>query len=345
MAKNMYSSQDYRSLLSTRQTEQAIKELKDFFQLNLATELNLSRVTAAMFVEKGSGINDDLNGIEKPVSFTPKDTGTTLEIVQSLAKWKRLMLAELGFEPNYGLFTDMNAIRPDEDLDNVHSVYVDQWDWEKVITEKDRTVGYLKKTVGRIFSILKRAEFFVYERYPQISPILPEDITFFHAEELARQYPGKTPFERECAVAEKYGAVFIIGIGGVLSDGKIHDGRAPDYDDWITPNEEGFKGLNGDIIVWNPMFKRAFEISSMGIRVNKESLLEQLAIRGAENRKELFWHKKLLNGELPLSIGGGIGQSRLCMYFLRKAHIGEVQSSVWPKEMIAQCRSNNISLL
>lgn len=337
---------NYKPLIGIIDTERAIKLVKDFFQENLSAELRLRRVTAPLFVLKGTGINDDLNGIERPVAFPIKDLNEqTAEVVHSLAKWKRMALADLNIPEGYGLYTDMNAIRADEELSNIHSLYVDQWDWEKSISAKDRNLDYLKKTVKGIFGILKRVEYLVYEAYPQIKPILPEDIKFIHAEELQKDYPYLSPKEREDKAAEKYGAVFIIGIGGALADGKEHDGRAPDYDDWTTPTLNGYKGLNGDILVWNPILKRSFELSSMGIRVDKKALEEQLKISGEESRKELMWHKKLLNNELPYSIGGGIGQSRLCMYFLQKAHIGEIQSSIWPEEMKQLCAENNIPLM
>jgi len=337
---------NYKSVLDVNQTEQAIKQIKDFFQLNLASELRLRRVTAPLFVQKGTGINDDLNGIERPVSFPMKEFGDQeAEIVQSLAKWKRLALADLEINEGFGIYTDMNAIRPDEELTNIHSLYVDQWDWERVISEDQRNLDYLKYIVKKIYAALVRTEFHICETYLDIQPELPDEITFVHTEELEAKYPDLTPFERESEEAKKHGAIFVIGIGGELPGGGIHDGRAPDYDDWSTPTENGRKGLNGDIILWNNLLNRAFEISSMGIRVNREVLLEQLRIRKVEDRKDLFWHKKLLNGELPLSIGGGIGQSRLCMYFLRKAHIGEIQSSIWPEKMIEMCKINGIHLL
>jgi aspartate--ammonia ligase len=336
----------YRPLLDVKATERAIKILKDFFELNLATELNLSRVTAPLFVKAGTGINDDLNGIERPVSFAVKQMpGVEAEIVQSLAKWKRLMLAELGFGPGYGLYTDMNAIRPEETLDNTHSLYVDQWDWERVIVPEERSVEFLRKIVRKIYSIMKRAEHFVCERYPEIRPELPEELTFIHAEELLARYPELEPRQREFMLLRECGAAFIIGIGGKLSNGEIHDGRAPDYDDWSTAAEQGYPGLNGDLMVWNPVLGMALELSSMGIRVDEQSLVRQLEIRGCTERQKLFWHRKLLHGELPLSIGGGIGQSRLCMYYLRKAHVGEIQASLWPDEMLAACKANNLPLL
>jgi len=336
----------YRPLLGVKETERAIKSLKDFFELNLATELNLSRVTAPLFVAGGTGINDDLNGVERPVGFQMKHLpGVRAEIVQSLAKWKRMVLGELGFRPGYGLYTDMNAIRPDEILDSTHSLYVDQWDWERVITATERHVEFLKKIVRRIYSIFKRAEHFICERYPMIRPELPEEISFVHSEELRERYPRLTPKAREHRLLRECGAAFILGIGGALADGTIHDGRAPDYDDWSTPTPDGRMGLNGDIFVWNPVLQMAFELSSMGIRVDHKALLRQLAIRGCPERRNLLWHRKLLRGKMPLSVGGGIGQSRLCMYFLRKAHVGEIQASLWPAGMIATCRRHNIPLL
>lgn len=336
----------YHPLLDLKQTEMAIKEIKDFFQLSLSSELRLRRVTAPLFVRKGTGINDDLDGTEKPVSFAVRDIGDgDAEIVQSLAKWKRLVLADYGIEPGYGIYTDMNAIRPDEELDNIHSVYVDQWDWEKTISEKNRSLDYLRKVVVQIYETMKRTEFFVYELHPEIKPVLPDEITFIHSEDLLALYPGSDPEKREQEITEKYGAVFIIGIGAELSDGNSHDVRAPDYDDWSTPTGEGRRGLNGDILVWNPVLKVPYEISSMGIRVTPESLSSQLEISGDTDRKDLLFHKRLLSNGLPLSIGGGIGQSRLCMYFLRKAHIGEVQASIWPEETVRVCRDSGITLL
>jgi aspartate--ammonia ligase len=346
MSYTLFVPPGYQPVLNVKETEHAIKALKDFFELNLSTELNLSRVTAPLFVRSGTGINDDLNGIELPVSFAVKEMdGARAEIVQSLAKWKRMMLGELGFSPGYGLYTDMNAIRPDEKLDNTHSLYVDQWDWERVITPAERNLDFLKKIVRKIYATLKRAEHFVYERHPQILPELPEEITFIHTEELQERYPKLSPREREHAFLKEAGAAFIIGIGGPLANGEIHDGRAPDYDDWTTPCAPGRHGLNGDIFIWNPMLQTAFELSSMGIRVDQAALLRQLDIRGCPQRKELLWHRKLLGGRMPLSIGGGIGQSRLCMYFLRKAHVGETQASLWPEDMAAECRQHKIALL
>lgn len=342
----LFFPENYKPKLDLKQTEKAIKLIKDFFQENLSSELRLRRVTAPLFVLKGTGINDDLNGVERPVSFAVKEMNDArAEVVHSLAKWKRLMLAHYGIPIGYGIYTDMNAIRPDEELTNIHSLYVDQWDWEKVITARLRDIDYLKKVVNQIYAVLLRTEFVVYENYPSIKPMLPEEITFIYAEELVQRYPNLTPKEREHEITKACGAVFIIGIGGKLSNGEAHDGRAPDYDDWTTPNSGGYFGLNGDILIWNPVLQQSLEISSMGIRVDKAALLRQLELAGANDRKELMFHKKLLKDELPLSIGGGIGQSRLCMYFLRKAHIGEVQASLWPEEMVQQCAEHNIYMV
>lgn len=336
----------YNSFLDLKQTEQAIKLVKDSFEHNLSGELRLRRVTAPLFVLKGTGINDDLNGTENKVSFDIKDMeGQTAEVVNSLAKWKRLALADYGINTGYGIYTDMNAIRPDEELDNLHSLYVDQWDWEQAIAPEVRNLDYLKKTVSKIYEVLKRLEFLVFEHYPEIKPILPEEITFVHAEELLQMYPDLEPSERESEFVKKHKAVFVIGIGAELSNGKKHDGRAPDYDDWTTLTQNGFKGLNGDILLWHPSLELAFEISSMGIRVDKKALLEQLELENAQDRKEMYFHKRLLNDELPLSIGGGIGQSRLCMFFLRKVHIGEIQSAIWPADMVKECKANGIVLV
>ncbi|MBO4758976.1 MAG: aspartate--ammonia ligase, partial [Spirochaetaceae bacterium] len=294
----------YKPLLSVKETEHAIVMIKDFFQLSLSTELNLTRVTAPLFVPKGTGLNDDLNGVERPVSFPVKDMGEqTMEIVHSLAKWKRVKITELGLARGFGIYTDMNAIRADEDLDNIHSLYVDQWDWEMAIDSSDRTIDFLKDTVKKIYRCLKRTEFYIYDRFPQITPILPEEITFIHAEDLLKAYPGLSVKDRETEVAKKYGAVFVIGIGAPLSDGKAHDGRAPDYDDWISETGDGKRGLNGDLLVWNPVLETAFELSSMGVRVSPESLKRQLEERGCPERSKLYFHKRLLNGELSPSIG------------------------------------------
>lgn len=337
---------NYKPVLGVKETEHAIVSIKDFFQLTLSTELNLTRVTAPLFVPSGMGINDDLNGVEKPVSFNVKGmNGQKMEIVQSLAKWKRLKVTEMGMKPGFGIYTDMNAIRPDEELDAVHSLYVDQWDWCMAIDEKDRTVFYLFDIVKKIYRTLKRVEFFLYDRYSMLEPVLPEDIKLIYSDDLLREYPGMTAKERENAAAKKYGAIFICGIGGKLLDGSIHDGRAPDYDDWITDAGDGHVGLNGDIIVWNETLGRAFELSSMGIRVSPESLKRQLKERGCEERAELPFQKKLLNGELSFTLGGGIGQSRLCMFLLRKAHICEVQVSEWPQSELDACAAAGIPVL
>lgn len=336
----------YQSALGVRQTEKAIKLVKDFFESNLAAELRLSRVTAPLFVLKGTGINDDLNGVETPISFPINDmNGYTAEIVQSLAKWKRMKLADYEIPNGYGLYTDMNGVRPCEELDNLHSLYVDQWDWERVIQRDERTLDFLKEVVWRIYSVIKRTEFYVYDNYPFLKPELPDSITFLHSEDLQKEYPLLTPRQREEVAAKKFGAIFIIGIGAPLADGLPHDGRAPDYDDWTTETLKGYKGLNGDIIVWNTVLQLAFELSSMGIRVDRDALLHQLDLTGTQERKRLLFHKRLLSDELPLSIGGGIGQSRLCMYYLHKAHIGEIQVGIWPSEMITTCKQHNISLL
>ena len=336
----------YKPLLNLKQTELGIKEIKDFFQQSLSSELRLRRVTAPLFVQKGTGINDDLNGVERAVSFPIKDMDDTVaEIVHSLAKWKRVTLADYAIEKGYGIYTDMNAIRADEELDNLHSLYVDQWDWEMVIGEEDRTIAFLKEVVKRIYSAMLRTEYLVYESFPEIKPELPREITFIYAEDLLKKYPDMTVKEREDAILKEYGAVFIIGIGGKLSNGEPHDGRAPDYDDWTTPNEDGFEGLNGDLLVWSSVLGRAIELSSMGIRVDKKALQKQLKLRNQEEKLNLFFHKRLMNDELPLSIGGGIGQSRLCMYYLRKAHIGEIQSSIWSKEMRKEAAENDIFLI
>ncbi len=336
---------DYVSVLDAPQTERGIKQLKEFFQQNLSTELRLRRVTAPLFVLSGTGINDDLNGVERAVTFPIKCmSDCRAEVVHSLAKWKRLTLAEYSIPAGYGIYTDMNAIRADEDLDNLHSLYVDQWDWEAVITREDRQVSFLKDIVRRIYAAIRRTEYLVCETYPQLQPFLPQDIHFIHSEELLAMYPGKSPREREDLICQKYGAVFIIGIGGVLADGQKHDGRAADYDDWTTECD-GYKGLNGDILIWYPTLQRGVELSSMGIRVDKTALLTQLAIEHQEERKELYFHRQLLSDKLPLTIGGGIGQSRLCMILLHKAHIGEIQASIWSEAMREECATKGITLL
>lgn len=335
--KSLIIPRDYSSSLSVRETEKAIKKLKDYFENTLAEELKLSRVSAPLFVKSETGLNDNLNGVERAVSFDVHGIGgKTVEIVHSLAKWKRMALKQYDFSIGEGLYTDMNAIRRDEELDNLHSVYVDQWDWEKVITKEQRNIYTLKEIVRKIYIVFKKTENYIMGLYPVIKPILPDNITFISTQELEDRFPNLTPKEREDAIAKENGAVFILGIGGKLRSGERHDGRSPDYDDW---------SLNGDIIFWYPVLERSFELSSMGIRVDEQTLLNQLQIAGCEERKELDFHRKLLKGELPYTVGGGIGQSRLCMFFLRKAHIGEVQSSVWSEEMIEYCENANIHLL
>jgi len=328
---------NYEPSLSIRATEVAIKQLKDFFENQLAKELNLTRVSAPLFVRPETGLNDNLNGIERPVSFDVKDIGgKEVEIVHSLAKWKRMALKKYGFQVGEGLYTDMNAIRRDEELDNLHSVYVDQWDWEKIIRKEDRNPKVLKETVRQIFNVFKRSEDFICGLYPQLQRFLPEQISFITTQELEDRYPDLSPKEREERIAMEKKAVFIMQIGDVLKSGIPHDGRAPDYDDW---------SLNGDIIFWFPVLNRSFEVSSMGIRVDEHSLIRQLEKAGCEERLEMDFHKDLIQGKLPYTIGGGIGQSRICMFLLGKAHIGEVQASVWPDEMIHQCQQANIFLL
>lgn len=336
----------YKALLNLSQTEMGIKKIKDFFQQNLSSELRLRRVTAPLFVLKGMGINDDLNGTERAVTFPIKDLDDAkAEIVHSLAKWKRLTLADYQIEKGYGIYTDMNAIRSDEELGNLHSLYVDQWDWERVMGAEERNIDFLKEIVRRIYAAMVRTEYLVYEMFPEIRPTLPQQIRFIHSDDLLQKYPTFTPKEREDAITKEYGAVLIIGIGCKLSNGEKHDGRAPDYDDWSTIAENGQVGLNGDLLVWDNVLNRSLELSSMGIRVDKAALLRQLEICNAQERKELYFHKRLLNGELPLSIGGGIGQSRLCMFYLRKAHIGEIQASIWPEEMRREARAAGMYLI
>ncbi|MBQ3607520.1 MAG: aspartate--ammonia ligase [Bacteroidales bacterium] len=336
----------YRNILGNiENTEKAIKAVKDMFQDNLSAQLALLRVTAPMVVLSGTGLNDDLNGVEIPVSFPVKDMDCRkAEVVHSLAKWKRMKLAQMGVAPGRGIYTDMNALRPEEELDNIHSIYVDQWDWEKVISPDQRTLDFLKKTVRRIYEAIKVTENKLYVEFPQIEPMLPEDIFFIHSQQLLQMYPDLSPKEREDAVVKEHKAVFIVGIGGILSDGQPHDGRAADYDDWSSVNEEGYEGLNGDLLLWNPVLQSAFEVSSMGIRVDSVALRRQLELRGEEGKADLLYHKMLLEDRLPLTIGGGIGQSRLCMFLLRKAHIGEIQSSLWPEDMRTKCHEAGIEL-
>ena len=326
----------YTSKLSDFETQKAISLIKDKFSAELCDSLDLTRVTAPLFVKTESGLNDNLNGVERPVSFDILETGEIAEVVHSLAKWKRLALHKYGFPMHTGLYTDMNAIRRDEECDNIHSIYVDQWDWEKIITAEDRNEEYLKATVRSIFGALKRTAEAVCKEYPQIENYLPEHIAFVTSQELLDRYPNLTAKQREYEAAKEYGAVFIMQIGGLLSNGEKHDGRAPDYDDWT---------LNGDILLYNKVLDSAFEISSMGIRVDREALIRQLKAKNAEDRLEFEFHKMLLNGALPLTVGGGIGQSRLCMYLLHKAHVGEVQVSIWPEKEIAKCKKMGINLL
>ena len=338
--------ENYRPRLNLYETQSAIGFIKQTFQFELSRRLHLMRATAPLFVDPATGLNDDLSGVERPVSFDiPGVPGVeNAQVVHSLAKWKRQALGEYGFQPDTGLWTDMNAIRRDEEPDALHSIYVDQWDWEKVIRREDRTLDFLKKTVRRIYEAIKVTENKLFVEFPQMEQQLPEEIHFVHSEELARLYPDLSPKEREKEIVHKYGAVFLIGIGAELSDGKPHDSRASDYDDWSSINEDGFLGLNGDILVWNDVLQSPFELSSMGIRVDEVALERQLRIKGEEYKKELMFHKMLLEGELPYTIGGGIGQSRLCMFLLRKAHIGEIQSSIWPDEMREECRKAGIDL-
>ena len=330
-----YIPENYVSHLNLRETELAIKKVKDFFERDLAIELNLTRVSAPLFVDSECGLNDNLSGKERPVSFDVF-SGKNFEIVHSLAKWKRFALKNSGFESGEGLYTDMNAIRRDEDTDNIHSIFVDQWDWEKIISKEDRNEKTLKKTVKLIYSALRHTEYYITKEYNFIGSLLPENITFITSSELEEKYPTLSRKEREYEAVKEYGAIFLMQIGGKLSDGKPHDGRAPDYDDW---------SLNGDIIVYYPLLDIALELSSMGIRVDEETLEKQLKESGCEDRKSLPFHKALLNGELPYTVGGGIGQSRMCMFFLRKAHIGEVQSSYWDEETVKYCSDHGAPLL
>lgn len=328
---------NYDPHLSIRETQEAIKYIRDTFQKEFGKEMNLERISAPLFVEKSSGLNDNLNGVERPVAFDMLGLpGETVEVVHSLAKWKRMALHEYNFKPGEGLYTNMNAIRRDEELDNLHSVYVDQWDWEKVIKKEERTMETLKETVRTIFKIIKHMQHEVWYRYPTAVKHLPKEVTFVTSQELEDRYPNKTAKERENLITKEYGCVFLMQIGDKLKSGEPHDGRAPDYDDW---------GLNGDILFWHDVLGCALEISSMGIRVDEKALDEQLKKAGCDDRRELPYHKMLLNGELPYTIGGGIGQSRLCMLLLDRAHVGEVQASIWPKEMKEICRQNDMFLL
>ena len=328
---------DYHSELNLHDTQIAIKTVKDFFQNLLSQRLNLSRVSAPLFVDPDSGLNDNLNGVERPVTFDIKEqNGREAEVVQSLAKWKRYALKKYGFSYGEGLYTDMNAIRRDEITDNIHSIFVDQWDWEKIIKKDERTIATLMDTVKVVYKCLRKTEKYMAIQYDYIEEILPHDIFFVTTQELADMFPDNTPKEREYYIAKAKGAVCIMQIGDILENGERHDGRAPDYDDW---------SLNADIVVYYPVLDIALELSSMGIRVDKKALLSQLKKAGCEERKDLPFQKAIINEELPYTIGGGIGQSRICMFFLRKVHIGEVQSSLWPENMIAQCEENGIQLL
>jgi aspartate--ammonia ligase len=337
MSTELGTTGEYRPNMTIRETEVAIKAIKDLFEQTLAEVMNLTRVSAPLFVRPETGLNDNLNGVERPVSFDVKGIGGgKVEVVQSLAKWKRLALLRYGFRAGEGLYTDMNAIRRDEDLDALHSVYVDQWDWERILTREERNPDTLKSIVRDLFSVFKKVESRICEIYPFLGRYLPDDIHFISAQELENRYPGLSPKERENAIAKEKKAVFIMGIGGTLKSGIKHDGRAPDYDDW---------NLNGDIIFWYPVLNRAFEVSSMGIRVDGETLLRQLELAGCEDRKDLPFHRDVIEGRLPLTVGGGIGQSRICMFYLGKAHVGEVQASIWPEDMLRDCENKGIQLL
>jgi len=344
---------EYRAKLAPEMMEQAIELLKNSFQKELATRLKLRRVTAPLFVLSGTGLNDDLSGVERAVSFPIRSMNEQrAEVVHSLAKWKRMKLGVYKIPPGYGIYTDMNAIRADEELDQIHSLYVDQWDWERTIRPEDRSLPFLQKIVRDIYEVFKVLEKIVHRKFHHITPALPDEITFIHAEDLLKEYPNLSPKERENAITRRHGAVFIVGIGAKLSNGEQHDFRAPDYDDWSTetfwdspPVKPDYFGLNGDLLLWNPIMERALELSSMGIRVDKAALLRQLEICGCPERKNLMFHKALLEDRIPLSIGGGIGQSRVCMYLLRCAHVGEVQASIWPDAMIGECRQNGIFLM
>ena len=337
LKSQVFVPKNYKSSLSLIETEVAIKKVKDFFESKLAEILNLTRVSALLFLDHNSGLNDNLNGIERPVSFDMLAINdSNLEIVHSLAKWKRFALHRYDFKVGTGLYTDMNAIRRDEELDNLHSIYVDQWDWEKVISKEDRTIETLKSTVNKIFSVFKATEDFICSEYPSLDKILPDEITFVTSQELEDMYPSLSSKERENAICREHKAVFIIGIGDTLKSGEKHDGRSPDYDDW---------SLNGDILFYNPLFDTAIELSSMGIRVDKKALDYQLTKAGCEDRRTLPFHKALFEDKLPLTMGGGIGQSRICMFFLRKAHIGEVQASIWDEYTHEKCEEAGIELL
>lgn len=336
MSRSLYIPEGYKSSLTLRETQHAIKYIKDVFQQSLSFALTLDRVSAPLIVSHGSGINDDLNGVERKVDFDIKEIGTNAEVVQSLAKWKRMALYRYGYNVGEGIYTDMNAIRRDDDTDNTHSIFVDQWDWEKVITREQRNIEFLKKTVRDIVKAIVYTKRKVSLRYPQLDSKISEDVYFITTQELEDRYPDKSAKERERLITLEHGTVFIMQIGGVLKSGRKHDGRAPDYDDWA---------LNGDIIFRDDVLDNALEISSMGIRVDADSLKTQLIEAGAEDRLQYKYHQMIADNTLPLTIGGGIGQSRLCMFLLEKAHIGEVQSSIWPDDMIEKCSENGITLL
>jgi aspartate--ammonia ligase len=328
------------------ETEKAIASVKKSFESHLSKRLKLVKISSPIAIMDNTGINDDLNGVERAVSFPVKAMHEERAvIVHSLAKWKRLKLWELDVEFNEGIVTDMKAIRGDEEFSAIHSIYVDQWDWEVRISKEERNLSYLKTCVRNIYLALKETEQDIFREYPDLKPVLPQDITYIHSEELLQRYPGYSIKEREDAVAREYGAVFVIGIGKELSDGKAHDGRAPDYDDWSSPNEEGYYGLNGDLIVWDEVLGKALELSSMGIRVDRNSLLTQLAAKGSTDKLKFYFHNLLASGELPESIGGGIGQSRVCMFLLRKKHIGEVQAGIWPESVRESALSEGLLLL
>ncbi len=334
---NIIVPENYDAKYGIMETERAIKLIKDFFESELSKVLGLTRISAPLFVKRMTGLNDNLNGVERPVSFEMKDyEGEVIEIIHSLAKWKRLALKRYGLQAGEGIYTDMNAIRRDEALDNTHSIYVDQWDWEKVITREDRNLNFLEETVMKIYSVFLATEDMLVKKYSKYKKFLPDKVTFITSQELERLYPELSPTEREDRFAKEKGAIFISQIGKILESGEKHDGRAPDYDDWE---------LNGDLIMWNPVLNSSLELSSMGIRVDETSLWKQLESSGVEERKNLEYHRMLLNGELPLTIGGGIGQSRICMFLLQKAHIGEVQASIWSEDIMKTCEKEGINLL
>lgn len=336
---------DYKTKLDFFQTEEGIKLIKDTFERELAKELNLIRVSAPRFLKDGTGLQDDLAGTQEPVSFSVKHGKYSVQMVHSLAKWKRYALGKYGFRHGTGLYTDMDAVRKDEEVDATHSIYVDQWDWERIISKEERSIDFLKFIVKKIYKALLDTEKIVESEFPVLKARLPKDIKFIHSEELEEIYPSLTPYQRETEIAKKYGAVFIIGIGHPLKSGKPHDLRAADYDDWVTDTSPTTKGLNGDIIVWDSIIKDSLELSSMGIRVDEKSIVKQLEMSGLSHKKDLHFHKAIIKKRLPLSIGGGIGQSRLCMFLLQKAHIGEVQSSDWPKEVEEEFERKGVALL